>query len=86
VSTGHADSPVTIVVGRAHKRAANPIGAAPRVVTNTAVLTKNMKIDEDLTGKLPLIHGNKWERLLGLYSGLKFVASYVFWFGFSRYF
>ncbi|XP_072230061.1 proliferation marker protein Ki-67 [Leuresthes tenuis] len=50
VSTGHAASPVTIVVGRAHKRVANPIGAAPRVVTNTAVLTKNMKMDEDLTG------------------------------------
>ncbi|KAM4524806.1 proliferation marker protein Ki-67 isoform 2-T3 [Odontesthes bonariensis] len=50
VSTGHADSPVTIVVGRAHKRVANPIGAAPRVVTNTALFPQNMKMDEDLTG------------------------------------
>ncbi|XP_042364200.1 proliferation marker protein Ki-67 [Plectropomus leopardus] len=50
-STGHADSPVTIVVGRAHKqRVVHPTGAAPRLVTNTALLKKNMKMDEDLTG------------------------------------
>lgn len=51
VSTGHADSPLTIVVGRAHKqKVAHPTGAAPRLVTNIAVLKKNMKMDEDLTG------------------------------------
>ncbi|XP_076615283.1 proliferation marker protein Ki-67 [Chaetodon auriga] len=51
VSTGHADSPVTIVVGRAHKqKVVHPTGAAPRLVTNIAVLKKNMKMDEDLTG------------------------------------
>nr|XP_020461853.1 proliferation marker protein Ki-67-like isoform X2 [Monopterus albus] len=50
-STGHADSPVTIVVGRAHKRkVVYPIGAAPRVVINSALFKKNMKMDEDLTG------------------------------------
>ncbi|XP_039990243.1 proliferation marker protein Ki-67 isoform X2 [Xiphias gladius] len=50
-STGHADSPVTIVVGRAHKQnVVHPTGAAPRVVTNTALFKKNMKLDEDLTG------------------------------------
>ncbi len=50
-STGHADSPVTIVVGRAHRQTVvHPTGAAPRLVTNTAVLKKNMKMDEDLTG------------------------------------
>ncbi|XP_071319764.1 proliferation marker protein Ki-67 isoform X2 [Trachinotus anak] len=51
VSTGHADSPVTIVVGRAYnQKVVHPTGAAPRVVTNTALFKKNMKMDEDLTG------------------------------------
>ncbi|XP_035853439.1 proliferation marker protein Ki-67 isoform X5 [Sander lucioperca] len=51
VSTGHADSPVTIVVGRAHKqKALHPTGAAPRLVTNISLLKKNMKMDEDLSG------------------------------------
>lgn len=49
MSTGHADSPATIVVGRAHKTAV-AVGAAPRVVTNTILIKKNMKMDEDLTG------------------------------------
>ncbi|XP_022060583.2 proliferation marker protein Ki-67 isoform X1 [Acanthochromis polyacanthus] len=51
MSTGHANSPATIVVGRAHKqKVVLPTGAAPRVVTNTALLKKNLKMDEDLTG------------------------------------
>nr|XP_046233151.1 proliferation marker protein Ki-67 isoform X6 [Scatophagus argus] len=51
VSTGHANSPVTIVVGRAHKqKVEHPTGAAPQLVTNMAVLKRNMKMDEDLTG------------------------------------
>ncbi|MEQ2264384.1 hypothetical protein XENORESO_004139 [Xenotaenia resolanae] len=50
-STGHADSPATIVVGRAHKRIiAHPTGAAPKVVMNAALFKKDMKMDEDLTG------------------------------------
>ncbi|RVE59451.1 hypothetical protein OJAV_G00188580 [Oryzias javanicus] len=49
VSTGHADSPATIVVGRAHKKAV-AVGAAPRLVTNTILTKKNLKMDEDLTG------------------------------------
>lgn len=51
VSTGHADSPATIVVGRAHRQTVvQPTGAAPRVVNNVALFKKNMKMDEDLTG------------------------------------
>ncbi|KAK0144840.1 Proliferation marker protein Ki-67 [Merluccius polli] len=51
VTTGHADSPVTIVVGKAfHQRAVQPTGAAPKMVHNIALLKKNMKMDEDLTG------------------------------------
>ncbi|XP_047194223.1 proliferation marker protein Ki-67 isoform X2 [Hippoglossus stenolepis] len=51
VSTGHADSPATIIVGRAHTQSVlHPTGAAPGVVTNIALLKKNMKMDEDLTG------------------------------------
>lgn len=51
MSTGHADSPATIVVGRAHKqKVVYAAGAAPKLVLNTAVLKKDMKMDEDLTG------------------------------------
>ncbi|XP_058476671.1 proliferation marker protein Ki-67 [Solea solea] len=51
VSTGHANSPVTIVVGKAHKQSLlQPTGAAPKVVVNAALSKKNMKMDEDLTG------------------------------------
>ncbi|XP_038152726.1 proliferation marker protein Ki-67 isoform X5 [Cyprinodon tularosa] len=50
-STGHAESPATIVVGRAHQRAfAPPTGAAPKVVMNAAFSKRDMKMDEDLTG------------------------------------
>uniref|UniRef100_A0A4W5Q1D0 Marker of proliferation Ki-67 n=1 Tax=Hucho hucho TaxID=62062 RepID=A0A4W5Q1D0_9TELE len=51
VSTGHADSPVTIVVGKAHRlKAIQPSGAAPKLVHNIALLKKNMRMDEDLSG------------------------------------
>ncbi|KAK9530978.1 hypothetical protein VZT92_012448 [Zoarces viviparus] len=51
VSTGHADSPVTIVVGRAHKqKVIPPTGAAPKLVPNIALFEKNMKTAENLTG------------------------------------
>ncbi|XP_055780458.1 proliferation marker protein Ki-67 isoform X2 [Salvelinus fontinalis] len=51
VSTGHADSPVTIVVGKAHRlKAIQPSGAVPKLVHNIALLKKNMRMDEDLSG------------------------------------
>ncbi|XP_020779861.1 proliferation marker protein Ki-67 [Boleophthalmus pectinirostris] len=50
VSTGHAASPATIVVGRAHRLRVAHSGAPPKIVTNTAVLRKNLLQDEDLTG------------------------------------
>ena len=53
-STGHADSPATIVVGKACLRAAQAVGAAPKVVTNVALFKKDMKMDEDLSGVLNL--------------------------------
>ncbi|XP_049320688.1 proliferation marker protein Ki-67 isoform X5 [Astyanax mexicanus] len=49
-STGHAESPATIVVGKAYVRAAQRVGAAPKVVHNIALFKKDMKMDEDLTG------------------------------------
>ncbi|XP_061612314.1 proliferation marker protein Ki-67 isoform X2 [Phyllopteryx taeniolatus] len=50
-STGHADSPVTIVVGQAFKqKVSHPTGAAPKVIFNTVISKKNMKMDEDLSG------------------------------------
>ncbi|XP_058649526.1 proliferation marker protein Ki-67 isoform X2 [Onychostoma macrolepis] len=50
VSTGHAASPVTIVVGKAHMRMNQSVGAAPKIVPNMALFKKDMKMDEDLTG------------------------------------
>ncbi|XP_073722773.1 proliferation marker protein Ki-67 [Misgurnus anguillicaudatus] len=50
VSTGHAASPVTIVVGKAHLRTNQSVGAAPKIVPNLALFKKDMKMDEDLTG------------------------------------
>lgn len=51
VSTGHADSPATIIVGRAHRQKfAEPTGAAPRWISNVGLLKKDMKMDEDFTG------------------------------------
>ncbi|KPP76226.1 hypothetical protein Z043_104448 [Scleropages formosus] len=50
-STGHAASPATIVVGKAHLRTVMPAGCAPKLVPNV-VLLKNMKVNEDLTGEM----------------------------------
>ncbi|KAJ8404839.1 hypothetical protein AAFF_G00332260 [Aldrovandia affinis] len=49
-STGHAASPVTIVVGKAHIKVSQAAGCAPKLVHNIALLRKDMKINEDLTG------------------------------------
>nr|XP_032657468.1 proliferation marker protein Ki-67 isoform X2 [Chelonoidis abingdonii] len=48
-STGHADSPATIVIGRAHTTTVKLVGEAPRVVKNCA-LKQNMDINESFTG------------------------------------
>ncbi|XP_056325086.1 proliferation marker protein Ki-67 [Danio aesculapii] len=50
VSTGHAASPATIVVGKAHMRMNQFVGAAPKIVPNIALFKKDMKMDEDFTG------------------------------------
>ncbi|XP_027032720.2 proliferation marker protein Ki-67 isoform X2 [Tachysurus fulvidraco] len=49
-STGHADSPASIVVGKAYLRSTKLMGAAPKVVCNVALFKKDLKMDEDLTG------------------------------------
>lgn len=49
-STGHADSPATIVVGKAFRRAAQVACGAPKVVPNLGLLKLDMNMDEDLTG------------------------------------
>lgn len=60
VSTGHAMSPATIVVGKAHLRTNLSVGAAPIIVHNMAVLKKDMKMDEDLTGLFSVLcHSNQ---------------------------
>ncbi|XP_076857161.1 proliferation marker protein Ki-67 [Brachyhypopomus gauderio] len=49
-STGHADSPVTVVIGKAHMRSTQPAGVAPKMVSNVVLFTKDRKMDEDFTG------------------------------------
>ncbi|MGH0128174.1 UNVERIFIED_CONTAM: hypothetical protein FKN15_033894 [Acipenser sinensis] len=49
-STGHADSPMTIVVGRAHARAVKPAGQVPKLVRNLALLKRSMEMNESFTG------------------------------------
>lgn len=51
VSTGHAESPATIVVGRAYSTRVKTPGQVPKVVKNP-ILKLNMKMDESFTGKL----------------------------------
>ena len=51
VSTGHANSPVTIDVGKAYQeKVVQPTGAPPRLVHDTAPFKNNMTMEEDLTG------------------------------------
>uniref|UniRef100_A0A8C9FFX8 PP1-binding domain-containing protein n=1 Tax=Pavo cristatus TaxID=9049 RepID=A0A8C9FFX8_PAVCR len=48
-STGHAESPATIVVGRAYSTTVQTAGRVPKVVTNP-ILKQNMSMDENFTG------------------------------------
>ncbi|KAM8924611.1 proliferation marker protein Ki-67 [Pelodytes ibericus] len=48
-STGHADSPATILIGRAHTRSVNLIGHVPKIVRNLAVKI-NRDPGESFTG------------------------------------
>ncbi|XP_056384872.1 proliferation marker protein Ki-67 isoform X2 [Hyla sarda] len=48
-STGHADSPATILVGRAHTRMVNLTGYVPKVVRNQAVKL-DTALNENFTG------------------------------------
>lgn len=50
VSTGHAESPATIVVGRAYSTTVRTAGRVPKVVKNP-ILKLNMNMDESFTGK-----------------------------------
>ncbi|XP_055575921.1 proliferation marker protein Ki-67 isoform X1 [Falco cherrug] len=48
-STGHAESPATIVVGRAYSTTVRAAGQVPKVVKNP-ILKPNMNMDESFTG------------------------------------
>ncbi|XP_041124941.1 proliferation marker protein Ki-67-like isoform X2 [Polyodon spathula] len=50
ISTGHADSPATIVIGRAHVRAVEPAGQVPKLVRNVALMKRSMEVNESFTG------------------------------------
>ncbi|KAL2101734.1 hypothetical protein ACEWY4_003495 [Coilia grayii] len=49
-STGHANSPATIVLSRAQSRAAQVTCGAPTLVPNVALYRMDMRMNEDLTG------------------------------------
>ncbi|XP_057214992.1 proliferation marker protein Ki-67 isoform X2 [Triplophysa rosa] len=70
VSTGHAMSPVTLVVGKAYLRTNQSVGTAPKIVSNIAVLKKDMKMDEDLTGIADIFKtpANKSKNMAGMNS------------------
>lgn len=50
-STGHAESPATIVVGRAYSTTVRSAGHVPKVVKNPK-LKLNMDMDESFTGQI----------------------------------
>ncbi|KAM9324838.1 proliferation marker protein Ki-67 [Gastrophryne carolinensis] len=52
-TTGHADSPATILVGKAHTRTVDLTGNVPRVVRNAAVKLNRVH-DESFTGMMEL--------------------------------
>ncbi|XP_029887122.1 proliferation marker protein Ki-67 isoform X5 [Aquila chrysaetos chrysaetos] len=49
ISTGHAESPATIVVGKAYSTTVRTAGRVPKVVKNP-ILKLNMNMDESFTG------------------------------------
>ncbi|XP_068807526.1 proliferation marker protein Ki-67 isoform X3 [Struthio camelus] len=53
-STGHAESPATIVVGRAYTTRVRMAGQVPKVVKNP-ILKQNMDMDESFTGLTELL-------------------------------
>ncbi|KAA0725541.1 hypothetical protein E1301_Tti010297 [Triplophysa tibetana] len=63
-------SPVTLVVGKAHLRTNLSVGTAPKIVPNIAVLKKDMKMDEDLTGIADIFKtpANKSKNMAGMNS------------------
>ncbi|XP_039234884.1 proliferation marker protein Ki-67 isoform X2 [Pipra filicauda] len=66
-STGHAESPATIVVGRAYSTTLRSAGRVPKVVKNP-VLKLNMNMDESFTGVPEMFQTpeNKSEKTLPL--------------------
>jgi len=50
-STGHAESPATVVVGRAHSTTGRIAGQVPKVVKNP-ISKQNLNMDESFTGTL----------------------------------
>ncbi|KAM6329787.1 proliferation marker protein Ki-67 [Podargus strigoides] len=66
-STGHAESPATIVVGRAYSTTVRTAGQVPKVVKNP-LLKLNMNMDESFTGMTEMFQTpeNKSEKTLPL--------------------
>lgn len=64
-STGHAESPATIVIGRAYSTTVRMAGQVPKVVKNP-ILKLNMNMDESFTGKFlkSVVHSANYVVLL----------------------
>ncbi|KAM6391210.1 proliferation marker protein Ki-67 [Pluvialis apricaria] len=60
-STGHAESPATIVVGRAYSTTVRTPGQVPKVVKNP-ILKLNMNMDESFTGMTEMFQTPKNKR------------------------
>ncbi|XP_021255389.1 proliferation marker protein Ki-67 isoform X2 [Numida meleagris] len=77
-STGHAESPATIVVGRAYSTTVQTAGKVPKVVKNP-ILKRNMSMDENFTGLTEMFQtpDNKGGKTLPLTTAHNFTPAFT---------
>ncbi|XP_048802098.1 proliferation marker protein Ki-67 isoform X1 [Lagopus muta] len=77
-STGHAESPATIVVGRAYSTTVQTAGKVPKVVKNP-ILKQNMSMDENFTGLTEMFQtpDNKGGKTLALTTAHDFTPTFT---------
>ncbi|XP_042674574.1 proliferation marker protein Ki-67 isoform X2 [Centrocercus urophasianus] len=77
-STGHAESPATIVVGRAYSTTVQTAGKVPKVVKNP-ILKQNMSMDENFTGLTEMFQtpDNKGGKTLALTTAHNFTPPFT---------
>uniref|UniRef100_A0A8C3LFD7 PP1-binding domain-containing protein n=1 Tax=Chrysolophus pictus TaxID=9089 RepID=A0A8C3LFD7_CHRPC len=77
-STGHAESPATIVVGRAYSTTVQTAGKVPKVVKNP-ILKQSMSMDENFTGLTEMFQtpDNKGGKTLALTNAQNFTPTFT---------